>query len=368
MPDPNPAEEFSNTIDAALDEMASGGIARTTDASARPSSSGAATPDDPFGDMDQEPEREAAPDSSSEGVVNRALAVSPRINAESGEEGADTLMFADHVYQGISMQPVTPEQAAALLREVQPEEVEIRPDGAVYLSHAKYRERLNEAFRPGGWGMRQLTPYRYSGDGSVLYADFALYAEGRYLGLAKGEQRVDDRSGMTYGDLCEGVKSNALMRCCKDLGMALQCWNRSWTDRVRAETCVKVYVRGKNKPLWRRLTDPYLPQEERITDDSPNRDHYVPPVRTLPSARREPSRQESARSAPEGRSAPTPGTVRTITESQARRLYAITMECGVEPRTVSAHLRTAYGVSSSHDIPAQHYDAIVAWVREQARN
>jgi hypothetical protein len=34
-----------------------------------------------------------------------------------------------------------------------PDDVEIKPDGIVYLPEIKYRRILNRAFGPGGWGL-----------------------------------------------------------------------------------------------------------------------------------------------------------------------------------------------------------------------
>lgn len=54
---------------------------------------------------------------------------------------------------GIGSKPVTSEQNQVLSRPVHPEDVEVKPDGIVYLPEVKYRRRLNEAFGPMGWGM-----------------------------------------------------------------------------------------------------------------------------------------------------------------------------------------------------------------------
>lgn len=40
-----------------------------------------------------------------------------------------------------------------MLAETPAEEVEIKPDGIVYLPEIKYRRILNKAFGPGGWGL-----------------------------------------------------------------------------------------------------------------------------------------------------------------------------------------------------------------------
>ncbi len=161
------------------------------------------------------------------------------------------------------------------------DEVDIKPDsfGAVYLSHSGYRRRLNEAFRPGGWALRRLTPYTFDNEQHIAYAEFALYAEGRFVGMATGEMRLaQNNEDMSTGDIIEGLKSNALMRCCKDLGMAMECWDLKWTQSFRQRLCVRVWVKkGRNadaKPQWRRLDAPPFFGETGIVDDSPNKDKY----------------------------------------------------------------------------------------------
>ena len=44
----------------------------------------------------------------------------------------------------------------------------------------------------------------------------------RLVGVARGEQEYFDPSGIPTAT--EAVKSNALMRCCKDLGVASELW------------------------------------------------------------------------------------------------------------------------------------------------
>jgi hypothetical protein len=44
----------------------------------------------------------------------------------------------------------------------------------------------------------------------------------RLVSVARGEQEYFDPSGLATAS--EGAKSNALMRCCKDLGIASDLW------------------------------------------------------------------------------------------------------------------------------------------------
>lgn len=56
-------------------------------------------------------------------------------------------------FHGLSAEPFPKEAAAILLADTDPEEVEIKPDGIIYLPEIKYRRILNRAFGPGGWGL-----------------------------------------------------------------------------------------------------------------------------------------------------------------------------------------------------------------------
>lgn len=39
------------------------------------------------------------------------------------------------------------------MAEIVADDIEIKPDGIVYLPEIKYRRILNKAFGPGGWGL-----------------------------------------------------------------------------------------------------------------------------------------------------------------------------------------------------------------------
>lgn len=56
-------------------------------------------------------------------------------------------------YHGLSSSAFTPEQAQILQQDLSPDDIEVKPDGIVYLPEIKYRRILNKAFGPGGWGL-----------------------------------------------------------------------------------------------------------------------------------------------------------------------------------------------------------------------
>ena len=56
-------------------------------------------------------------------------------------------------YHGLSSVAFSAEQSAILQAELHPDDIEIKPDGILYLPEIKYRRILNKAFGPGGWGL-----------------------------------------------------------------------------------------------------------------------------------------------------------------------------------------------------------------------
>lgn len=304
-------------------------------------------------------------------------------------------------YVGMSEAAVTDEQAAILSRPLEPGDVDIRPDGQVYMSHAKLRQRLNEAFRPGGWAIRRLSSITVSvateaqadrGAEFVMSADFGLYAGGRFLSAAKGEQKYMDNGDMTYGDAAEGMKSNAISRCCKDLGIALDLWDREYATTWRNTYGVKVWGQdrqGRNwrKPQWRKVDGLPLYGETGPTDDSPNQDRYVypegqrraaPARETAPPQRqREPGDddepvQEPRREAPR-QAAPPPAPRlsgnggRTISEAQQKRLFAIARSEGGMSTDDYRDFLSRWNYDTDRAVKVSDYDAMVAEARGGAR-
>lgn len=156
-------------------------------------------------------------------------------------------------YLGIASRPFAKEVADILMLAVDAVDVEIRPDGILYLPEIKYRLRLNRAFGPGGWAMMPRSPF--TSMESTLTREYALYAEGRFISEARGEQEyIEDNDNMTWATATEGVKSNAIMRCCKDIGIAWELWDPGYREQWTRDYAVQVWRReAKNKkPQWRR--------------------------------------------------------------------------------------------------------------------
>ncbi|KAJ2556703.1 hypothetical protein EV175_001823 [Coemansia sp. RSA 1933] len=193
-------------------------------------------------------------------------------NAESGDTNGrdievgelDTSLFdssegyQDHQwstsFQGMAVAPFEQRIIDVLMAPVADGEVEIKPDGLLYLPEIKYRRILNRAFGPGGWGL--VPRGAHSVSGRNLSREYALICLGRFISQARGEQEFFDPSGLATAT--EGCKSNALVRCCKDLGIASELWDPAFIAQFKAKYCVEEWMthaaKGNKKRLWRLKT------------------------------------------------------------------------------------------------------------------
>ncbi|KAL1885619.1 hypothetical protein Plec18167_001114 [Paecilomyces lecythidis] len=158
-------------------------------------------------------------------------------------------------FHGLSAAPFPKEVADILLAETDPAEVEIKPDGIVYLPEIKYRRILNRAFGPGGWGLVPrsesiVTP-------KTVTREYALVCNGRLVSVARGEQDYFSPDGIPTAT--EGCRSNALVRCCKDLGIASELWDPRWIRKYKAkyarEAFVEHVVNKRKTKIWLRKDD-----------------------------------------------------------------------------------------------------------------
>jgi hypothetical protein len=167
-------------------------------------------------------------------------------------------------YSGASVLRLDAEAIELLAKPFPNEAYDIKPTGEVFVSQVHYRRRLNQVFAPGQWALIPRAGFRR--DGNALMREYELRVRGHYISEAVGEceyQETNDR--MTWADAAEGVKSNALTRACKDLGIASECWDRQFASRWRDEHCIQAWVNGKPKPQWRRLDAPPFYGEDKPT-------------------------------------------------------------------------------------------------------
>ncbi|KAI9308884.1 mitochondrial genome maintenance MGM101-domain-containing protein [Cunninghamella echinulata] len=170
------------------------------------------------------------------------------------EEEGDSHNWATS-FHGLSTTPFSSEISNVLQQEINPNDVEIKPDGLLYLPEIKYRRILNKAFGPGGWGLAPRGEHSISTKN--ISREYALICHGRFVSQARGEQDFFDIAGLPTAS--EGCKSNALMRCCKDLGIASELWDPVFIRKFKKKYCVEVWAEHittkRKKKLWRKKDD-----------------------------------------------------------------------------------------------------------------
>ncbi|KAM0466301.1 hypothetical protein ACHAPV_001259 [Trichoderma viride] len=158
-------------------------------------------------------------------------------------------------FYGISAKPVSEKQFKFLMQPVEEKDIEVKPDGVIYLPEIKYRRRLNEAFGPMGWGLIPKGEAIVSD--TIVTREYALIVGGRFVSQAQGENSYF--SSEQLPSAVEGCKSNALMRCCKDLGIASELWDPHfvrWFKKNHMEEVWVEHATTKKKRLqWYRKGD-----------------------------------------------------------------------------------------------------------------
>ncbi|KAK6957127.1 hypothetical protein Daesc_002412 [Daldinia eschscholtzii] len=180
----------------------------------------------------------------------------PLPDATGGEEpGSGDPIDWTQSYHGLGTSAFSPETAAVLQARLHPDDIEVKPDGIIYLPEIKYRRILNAAFGPGGWGLAprgQLMVHE-----KLVTREYALVVHGRFVAQARGEMQYFSEEGISTA--AEGCKSNALMRCCKDLGIASELWDPRFIRKFMKEHAMQVWVEHvttkKRKQIWLRKDD-----------------------------------------------------------------------------------------------------------------
>jgi hypothetical protein len=147
----------------------------------------------------------------------------------------------------IATTPISPKSAEILSQPVQRQDLWINPEnGWVYMKEHVYHNRLNKAF-PQGW---KLVPTgSFTIYGTHLSRPYSLIVEDRWMSMARGEFSAallppnpahDERVNKE----CEYT---ALVRCCKDIGVASELWDPVWLRTVFREWTEKKWDKVFNK-------------------------------------------------------------------------------------------------------------------------
>src|ERR1700761_1514335 len=96
----------------------------------------------------------------------------------------------------------------------------------------------------------------------------------RLVSIARGEQDYFSKEGIPTA--VEGCKSNAMMRCCKDLGVASELWDPRFIRRFKAQYGKEVFVehqvtKRKTKIWLRKVRDLLSTRPSHQLTQLPNR-------------------------------------------------------------------------------------------------
>ncbi|KAJ3124579.1 hypothetical protein HK098_000975 [Nowakowskiella sp. JEL0407] len=156
-------------------------------------------------------------------------------------------------FSGASVEPFPKEIADILLAEIKPDDIEIKPDGLLYLPEIKYRRILNKAFGPGGWALVPRSGHTVNSKN--ISREYALFCLGRFVAQARGEQDYFGGED-ALATASEGCKSNAMLRCCKDLGIASELWDPVFIRDFKEKHCQMVagthVVNNSKKMIWKK--------------------------------------------------------------------------------------------------------------------
>jgi hypothetical protein len=161
-------------------------------------------------------------------------------------------------FDGIASEPFPDEVRKILAEPVVETDVEIKPDGIVFLPGVAWRRILTRAFGAGGWAIAPRGPSRVMGN-IVIYHG-ALYALGRFVGEAVGECFYrENNANMSYASCVEGARTDCIGRIAKDLGYGAEMWDGNWREQWKAKYATS-YQDREGKTRWKlkqRVSNPH---------------------------------------------------------------------------------------------------------------
>jgi hypothetical protein len=186
-----------------------------------------------------------------------------------------------------NVQRFSHEARKVLTAPVDPENVEVRPDGFIFLPGIFYQEILDKAFGQGAWTLVRLDDGLNPDDNMVYYRG-ALFVEGRFVTEAIGENEYyPAKRGMTRARSLESARTECLKRCCKHLGVSSDLWKPRWVRQWLKDYAIQVWCKnigtrgddaGKKRPLWRRKDAPPIdtyPWKEERDQQQGGRNDYA---------------------------------------------------------------------------------------------
>lgn len=268
------------------------------------------------------------------------------------------------LYAGASVKPFPKEIADVLAEPFNEDEIEVKPhNGVIYLPGIFFRNRLNKAFGPGGWSMLPRGPRQMKDN--KMFREYALYCLGRFVAEAVGDQDfIPTNKDMSEADAAEGCKTNAIQRCCKDLGIASQIHEPAFIQRYKAEKLVAVNTTSHSTPVqWRRKDRPAITDKHgAVIETGPASETAKLPPPNVPA----PTPRPTATVAPRSPVATPNGPV--ISDAQSKRFYAIAKSAGKDDGRMKEYCLVKYGNPDSRHMPKAIYEEACKWAADQGTN
>lgn len=184
----------------------------------------------------------------------RSAPLPAEAKSELPARGQELPPYAKERVEGISTVPLKDAEIAALTAPVdEVNEVEIRPDGIIYMPEICIRLRLDKALKPGQWALKAESAPGWDKDANEAMYDGSLWVKGKYVARAVGGCRWQPSNmQMSKTDALEGARSDCLRRCCKDLGIGRELWSPEFVRRWKATYTEQYHDSRTGKMLWRK--------------------------------------------------------------------------------------------------------------------
>lgn len=153
------------------------------------------------------------------------------------------------LFAGASETAFPPEISNIINAGISTEDIEVKPDGAIYLPESRYRRILCKAFGAGGWCL--VPRGAHTINNGILSREYALYCAGRFISQVRGHAAIQGFSNPAMAS--EVVRSNALMRACKDLGIGNELWDPAFVAEFKATHAARRPDPSTGKPKWQKI-------------------------------------------------------------------------------------------------------------------
>jgi hypothetical protein len=172
------------------------------------------------------------------------------------------------VYINASTLSLTTEENQKLMAPFADDEYEIRPDGFIYIPQALIKRRLNEVLGVGQWALVKINDRFEEKKAGVyrIFFDGALMIRGVFASRSVGESMYNETNpNQSWASALEAAKSDTIVRCCKDLGIASEVHQPAFVRAWQKKNAVKVFVKKEKANgvegtdiAWRRKdVDPF---------------------------------------------------------------------------------------------------------------